>query len=156
MWKLKCNRDTNFHLYASSIFTKVSRSAQHRAPHKEMPMWGPSFWSGNFIDSPRPSPRSSGSLVMTSSGASNRLHYWGLVVGLWAGYTTTKQNFQPHNKQGLSQLYITWLPIDTLSQRKLSRCRRSYRVASCNHLRPSRPHMIHPTSTWRKCCAPDC
>ena len=96
----------------SGTFTEVSRSAQASPksslePLARNPSQVPSSQSGNFVDSPGPSPRSSGSPVChpasLSRTAPRRLHYQAsgqIVVGLVPFGT----RWWPHHKRGWCDL----------------------------------------------------
>ena len=67
------------------------------------PSQGPSSWSGNSMDSLRPSPRASGSLVCISRTTPRRLHYQ--TSGQTAmGLVPFGTRWRPHHKHGWCDL----------------------------------------------------
>ena len=95
----------------TSVFLPRYREARKLPPSPHWsPLQGPSTWSGNSVDSPRPSPCVSGSLVCLSASLSRTaprcLHYQA-SGGTTAGLVPFGTRWRPHHKHswcGLARL----------------------------------------------------
>jgi hypothetical protein len=71
-----------------------------------------------------------------------RRTYFDTTVGLWGGYASDKQNFQPQ-KTRTTTVIGHGITTRRVGQRKTSRCRRTCRAVSCSRWRP---RVVHPSA----------